>query len=71
MAWTAADLTAIEDAIRAKIAGNAVQEYRIGDRFARYIPLSELYDIRDKMKADVDAAAGNGNIALVRFGRPV
>lgn len=68
MAWTAADVTAVEDAIRAKITGNAVAAYRIGDRDLRYYSLESLQALRDNMAAEVSAAAGD-NIGSVTFGR--
>lgn len=70
MAWTTTDLTSVENAIRAKISGNAVAEYRIGDRSLRYFTLAELQSLRDKIKSEVEALAGQGPIAVVRFGRP-
>jgi len=47
------DLEQVEGAIRALMAGGAVQEYRIGTRNLKRFDLAELLVLRDRLKADV------------------
>lgn len=47
------DLEAVQAAIRALIAGGAVQEYTVGSRTLKKMRLGELIQLESKLKADV------------------
>lgn len=55
MAWTSADLTAVETAIRKRISGGAVDSYAIGGRNVAYMPLEDLRSLRDEMRREIEA----------------
>jgi hypothetical protein len=70
------DLAAVEAAMRAMISGGAVQEYSIGGRSLRKIPLAELEVRRQQLKAIVARerkaemianGLGNPHNVFVRF----
>jgi hypothetical protein len=70
------DLDAVQAAIRAIIAGGAVQEYSIGNRSLTKMKITELLELESKLKADVvreekkDKIAqglGNPSNLFVRF----
>jgi hypothetical protein len=72
------DLDSCQAAIRALMAGGAVQEYRIGTRSLKRYELADLLALESKLKADVareNKAAmianglGNPHNLFVRFGR--
>jgi hypothetical protein len=60
MAYTSADLTNIENAIRAIIAGTRTVNLSMGDKAIQYtlVDLPHLRALRDEIKAEVGAAAG-------------
>lgn len=47
------DLDAVRAAMRARIAGGEVQEYSIGNRSLKKIPMSDLIALETKLMADV------------------
>lgn len=51
-------LDAVNNAIAARLSGGAVDSYRIGDRDLKYIPLPDLFNMRDSLRREI--AAGNG-----------
>jgi chemotaxis receptor (MCP) glutamine deamidase CheD len=59
MAWTLADLTAVEDAIRAKITGGAIQSYAtdIGGRNVTHMSLESLQKLRAEIAEEIAATA--------------
>jgi len=55
MAWSAADITAVETAIRALISGGAVQEYSLrGGQNTKFMTLKELRDLRAEMSSEIN-----------------
>lgn len=71
------DLEAVQAAMRARIAGGEVQEYTIGNRSLKKIPMADLISLESKLKADVARekraeriAKGldSGRAVYVRFG---
>ena len=70
------DLEKVEAAIRTLAEGGVVQEYAIGNRSLKRYKMSELLQLRDALKAEVDRerrsekvrqGLGNPGIARVRF----
>jgi hypothetical protein len=57
MAWTTADLTAIEDAIRNVLYGKTVS---YGGKTVSHENLAELRSLRQEMKAELGEASGEG-----------
>ncbi len=56
---TAADLlTEVNKAIKKRIAGDAVQSYSIGGRNLQYMSIDQLYNIREKLRMEVNASKG-------------
>ena len=51
-------LTSINKAIKARLSGGAVQAYSIGGRNLQYMSIKELYDLRDKLRMEVNAQKG-------------
>jgi hypothetical protein len=62
-------LDAVNDAIHAKLLGNAVQSYRIGDRDIQYMSLTELRRFRKELAAEVATGSGR-NTNYAQFVRP-
>ena len=60
MAWLASDLTSIETAIRALIAGTRSVSLTMGDKSISYtaVDLPTLRAMRDEVKMEVGATAG-------------
>ena len=58
----------VETAINARITGGAVQSYSIGGRNLQYIPLQDLYKLRDQPRREI--AGSGGATTYVSFGRP-
>lgn len=58
MAYTEADLTAVEAAIRARLDGGAVDSYAIEGRSLKYVSLAELRELRDEILTELSHAAG-------------
>ncbi len=58
----------VETAINARISGGAVQSYSIGGRNLQYIPLQDLYKLRDQLRREI--ACSGGTTTYVSFGRP-
>lgn len=61
MAWTQADITAVQDAIRALIAGRPVQDYTVtlpggGTRQTKYMTIGELRALLDEMRSEMKAS---------------
>ena len=69
MAFVVADLEAIEDLIRTRISGGAVQEYEVEGRRIEREPLDVLYALRNRMRQEVSLASNPGGTALVNFRR--
>lgn len=63
MAWTAADVTAIEASIRS-LATNAVKSVSINGRSYTRYDLSDLYNLLDRMRAEVNAATYGASIPV-------
>lgn len=72
------DLEAVQTAMRAIMTGGAIQEYMIGTRSVKRIPMNELIALESKLKAEVaredrDNAIKNGqgnpNTLFTRFRR--
>ncbi len=70
------DLEAVRAEMRARITGGSVQEYTIGNRSLKKIPMADLIALETKLKADVarDARAdrmakgmNSGRAVYVRF----
>jgi len=59
----------VEIAINARITGGAVQAYSIGGRNLQYVPLSDLYKLRDQLKREI--AGSGGTTTYASFGNPV
>lgn len=58
----------VENAINARISGGAVQAYSISGRNIQYIPLPDLYKLRDQLRREI---AGLGDTTTyVSFGEP-
>lgn len=71
------DLAAVQAAMRAVISGGATQEYSIGNRSLKKMPMADLIALESKLKSDVATekrrarlAAGlpSGRAVFVRFG---
>lgn len=71
------DLAAVRAEMRARITGGSVQEYTIGNRSLKKIPMPDLIALESKLKTDVAlerrqqrVAAGqdSGRATFVRFG---
>ncbi|MBI4970805.1 MAG: hypothetical protein HZC17_03085 [Candidatus Omnitrophica bacterium] len=58
----------VENAINVRISGGAVQSYSIGGRNLQYIPLTELYKLRDQLKREI--AGSGGTTTYASFGNP-
>ena len=58
----------VETAINARMTGGAVQSYSIGGRNLQYIPLQDLYKLRDQLRREI--AGSGGATTYVSFGRP-
>lgn len=72
----AIDLDYVEEAIRTLAKGGVVQEYTIGNRSLRRYKMSELLQLRDNLKSEVDRerraekikqGLGNPGVTRVRF----
>lgn len=63
-------LTAVENAIIARLNGGAVQSYSAMGRNLQYVPLSELYKIRALLRQEVAAGSGR-TTSFVQFNDPV
>lgn len=71
------DLEAVKAEIRARVTGGSVQEYSIGNRSLKKMPLPDLIALESKLKVDVvidrraqklAQGAGSGRSVYVRFG---
>lgn len=71
------DLEAVQAEMRARITGGGVQEYTIGNRSLKKVPMTDLIALESKLKADVarDLRAAriakgldSGRAVYVRFG---
>lgn len=51
-------LTELNKAIQRRLTGGAVLSYSIGGRNLQYMNLTEMYNIRDRLKREVNAASG-------------
>lgn len=64
LAWTEDDLTAVEEAIRARLltdqSKKSISQFVTGDRMERYrdVPLPDLMKLRDEIKEELKLAAG-------------
>ena len=59
----------VENAINARMTGGAVQSYSINGRNLQYVSLSELIQLRDRLRQE--AASGNSRTTYARFNNPV
>lgn len=57
------DLDAVRAAMRARIAGGEVQEYSIGNRSLKKMPMADLIALESKLKADVAREARADRVA--------
>jgi hypothetical protein len=57
------DLDAVQAAIRAMVAGGAVQKYTIGNRSLDKIPMADLLRLESKLKAEVNRELRAAKIA--------
>ncbi len=62
-------LTAVNNAIAARLNGGAVDSYTIGGRDLKYIPLADLFKMRDNLRREIAAGAG-GARNYISFRRP-
>lgn len=69
MAYTAADLTAVETAIRNRISGGAVDSYGIGSRRLEYMKLADLRALRREIADELALADNPTGTALASFRR--
>jgi hypothetical protein len=69
MAWTQANLDAVEAAINARIAGGAVNSYGVGGRNLQYMKLEELRALRHEMAAEIQRALYPTGTALAKLNR--
>ena len=60
----------IETAINARLTGGAVDSYTISGRDLKYCSLKELYEIRDKLKREVNAGVAKGSTNFAQFENP-
>ena len=67
MAWTSADVTAVETAINARISGGAVQSYSIGGRSLSYMSLAELRELRREMLIELNASTTTRTKGSIRY----
>jgi len=58
----------VETAINARLTGGAVQSYSIGGRNLQYIPLQDLYKLRDQLRREISGSGGTTTYAS--FGSP-
>lgn len=63
MATAQDQLDAVEAAISARLSGGAVQSYSIGGRNLQYVSFKELYDIRDRLRAEINSGTSRRNYA--------
>lgn len=69
MATDSSLLTLVEAAITQRLTGGtSLDYYMIGGKQVRYIPLPDLFAIRDKLKSTVAASTGSTR-NLTRFSR--
>ena len=68
MAFTADDLTIVENAIRTFAAGKRITELRFSDRTVRYesATMNDLFKLRDQVRSDV-ARAGPRRSRVARL----
>lgn len=66
MAFTTANLTTVEGAIIALASGERLVSFTIGDKTFSYAPtdLEKLRALRDEIRSDLGAAAGNPGYVL-------
>jgi hypothetical protein len=62
----AAMLTAVKQAIAARLSGGAVQSYSIGGRNLQYCTLDELWKLRRNLEKKINNTAGSGR-TYVKF----
>jgi hypothetical protein len=62
------EIALLDEAIRKRLAGETVEELRIGSRTYRLPALELLYDLRNRLSARADAQARKPRKVLVRFG---
>jgi len=67
MAWTSADLDAIDDAIKAKMTGGAVQSYSIGDRNVTHMRVDELMRLRRDVASLVSESSASSSVVMARL----
>lgn len=53
-------LTSVESAIETRLAGGTVEAYTIRGRNLRYVSLQVLFDLRDKLKREVESEGAGG-----------
>lgn len=61
-------LSQIEAAITALVVGGA-SSYSIGGRSVTKLDLTELYDMRERVLAQIQRESGSGAFRLAKFGR--
>lgn len=58
----------VENAINARISGGAVQAYSIAGRNIQYIPLPDLYKLREQLRREI--AGANDTTTYASFKEP-
>ncbi len=59
----------VEIAINARMTGGAVQSYSINGRNLQYVSLSELIQLRDRLRQET--SSGNSRTTFAKFNKPV
>jgi hypothetical protein len=70
MAWTQADVDAVDTAIRSLIAGKPLQRLVVGGADYTFLTLKELRDLRAEMALEAGLAGGGSATGFVRFRAP-
>ena len=61
----------VEAAINTRLTGGAVQSYTIGGRNIQYCSLKELYDIRELLRKELNAASSGSTTNYASFNKPI
>jgi hypothetical protein len=64
MADAATLLASVEAAITARLAGGTVESYSIRGRNLAYVKLTELFELRDKLKREVENEKGTSGLPV-------
>ncbi len=61
----------VEAAINARLTCGAVQSYTISGRNIQYCSLKELYDIREKLRKEINASSSGSSVNYGSFNHPI